>query len=85
VSNSFHECSTPPFSGVVGSACGRGVNVSSRVNRAGFTGTRGVLVSAVPSAGVGVAVNRMSAAAGEHAIGQRQVAANGTPVGAQLA
>jgi TetR/AcrR family transcriptional regulator len=29
------------------------VNVGSRVNRAGFTGTRGVPVSAVPSAGVG--------------------------------
>jgi hypothetical protein len=29
------------------------MNVSSRVIRAGFTGTRGVLVSAVPSAGVG--------------------------------
>jgi len=29
------------------------VNVGSRFNRAGFTGTRGVLVSAVPSAGVG--------------------------------
>jgi len=115
VSNSFVECSTPPFSGVVGSGCGCGVNVGSRVNRAGFTGTRGVLVSAVPSAGVGgpapmlggpgiqgwivvflapagqvdrgvgVAINRMSAAAGEHAIGQRQVAANGTALGAQLA
>ena len=29
------------------------MNVGSRVFRAGFTGTRGVLVSAVPSAGVG--------------------------------
>jgi len=29
------------------------VNVGSRVIRAGFTGTRWVLVSAVPSAGVG--------------------------------
>lgn len=47
------ECSTPPFSGVVGSGRGCGVNVGSRVIRAGFTGTRGVLVSAVPSAGVG--------------------------------
>ena len=47
------ECSAPPFSGVVGSGRGCGVNVSSRVIRAGFTGTRRVLVSAVPSAGVG--------------------------------
>src|SRR3984893_2847952 len=46
-------CAAPPFSGVVGSGRGCGVNVGSRVIRAGFTGTRGVLVSAVPSAGVG--------------------------------
>ena len=91
------------------------MNVSSRFIRAGFTGTRGVLVSAVPSAsvggpasvlggpgiegwivmglsaagqigcGVGVSVGGMSAAAGEHAIGQCQIAANGTALGAQLA
>ena len=47
------SCSTPPFSSVVGSGPGWGVNVGSRVIRAGFTGTRRVLVSAVPSAGVG--------------------------------
>jgi hypothetical protein len=29
------------------------MNVGSRFYRAGFTGTRGVLVSAVPSAGIG--------------------------------
>lgn len=45
--------SSPPFSGIVGSHSGRGMNVGSRVNRAGFTGTRRVLVSAVPSAGIG--------------------------------
>lgn len=43
---------TPPFSGVVGSRHD-GVNVGSRVFRAGFTGTRRVLVSAFPSAGIG--------------------------------
>jgi hypothetical protein len=53
VSNNSIECSAPPFSGVVGSGRGCGVNVGSRVIRAGFTGTRGVLVSAVPSTGVG--------------------------------
>lgn len=42
--------SPPPFSGVVGSRRGCSMNVSSRVNRAGFTGTRRVLVSAVSSA-----------------------------------
>src|SRR5271168_1101212 len=45
--------SAPPFSGVVGSGRQCGVNLGSRVFRAGFTGTRRVLVSAVPSAGVG--------------------------------
>jgi hypothetical protein len=45
--------SAPPFSGVRCSGRWCGVNVGSRVFRAGFTGTRGVLVSAVPSAGVG--------------------------------
>ncbi len=44
---------TPPFPGVVGSRHFRGVNVGSRVVRDGFTGTRRVLVSAFPSAGVG--------------------------------
>jgi hypothetical protein len=53
VSNNSGECSAPPFSGVVGSGRGCGVNVSSRSNRAGFTGTQRVLVSAVPSASVG--------------------------------
>ena len=110
--NSFVECSALPFSGVVGSGCGCGVNVGSRFNRAGVTGTRGVRVSAVPSASVGgpacmlsgpgikswivmglspagqihcrigVSVGGMSAAAGEHAIGQCQIAANGTALGA---
>jgi hypothetical protein len=105
VSNNFGGCPAPPFSGVVGSDRGYGMNISSRVNRAGFTGTRGVLVSAVPSAGVGgpapslgrpgievmrfaltgevyrrvaVAVSAMSAHAGEHPIGQRQIATDGT-------
>jgi hypothetical protein len=51
--NNSEECSAPPFSGVIGSGRWCWVNVSSRFFRAGFTGTRGVLVSAVPSAGVG--------------------------------
>ena len=46
-------CPAPPFSGVFGSVRWCGVNVGSRIFRAGFTGTRRVLVSAVPSAGVG--------------------------------
>jgi hypothetical protein len=53
VSDNCVECLAPPFSGVVDSGRWGGVNVGSRVIRAGFTGTRGVLVSAVPSAGVG--------------------------------
>jgi hypothetical protein len=53
VSNNSGECSAPPFSGVVSSDRGCGPNVGSRVIPAGFTGTCGVLVSAVPSAGVG--------------------------------
>jgi hypothetical protein len=51
--NNSGEYSAPPFSGVVGSGRWCGANVSSRFIRAGFTGTRRVLVSAVPSAGVG--------------------------------
>lgn len=46
-------CSAPPFSGVVCSGRWCGVNVGSRVVQAGFTGTRGVLVRAVLSAGLG--------------------------------
>jgi hypothetical protein len=46
VLNNSVECWAPPFSGVVGSGRWCGVNVGSRVIRAGFTGTRGVLVSA---------------------------------------
>jgi hypothetical protein len=49
VSNNSVECSASPFPAVVGSGRWRGVNVSSCFNRAGFTGTRRVLVSAVPS------------------------------------
>ena len=45
--------SAPPFSGVVSSGRWFGVNVGSRVIRAGFTDTREVLVYPVPSAGVG--------------------------------
>jgi hypothetical protein len=82
------------------------VNFGSRFNRAGFTGTRRVLVSAVPSAGivypacmlagpgldvvilmslapagevdrgVEIAICAMPAGAGEHPIGERQVAVN---------
>ena len=47
------ECLAPPFSGVVGSGRWCGVNVGSRVVQAGFTDTRGVVVRAVLSAGVG--------------------------------
>jgi hypothetical protein len=91
------------------------VNVGSRFFRAGFTGTRGVLVSAVPSAGVGgpasvlggpgivcwilmglspagevdrgnvVAIGAMSAPAGEHPVGQRQIDIEGTARGTELA
>jgi len=53
VSNNSVDCSTLPFSGIVGSRRWCGMDVGCRVNRAGFTGTRGVLISAVPSAGVG--------------------------------
>jgi hypothetical protein len=43
----------PPSSGVIGSGRWRGLNVSSRFIRAGFTSTHAVPVSAVPSAGIG--------------------------------
>jgi hypothetical protein len=112
MSNNLSECSAPPVSGVVCSGRWCGVNVGSRFNRAGFTGTLWVLVSAVPSAGVGgpapllggpgievmlfgpageircgvqVAVSGMSAHAGEHPIGQGQIATDGPAGGAELA
>ena len=52
MSNNSGEYLAPPFSGVIGSRRWCGVNVSSRVIRAGYTSTRRVLVSAVPSAGI---------------------------------
>jgi hypothetical protein len=48
-----NNCFGTALLGVVGSCRWHGVNVSSRVNRAGYTSTRSVPVSAIPSAGIG--------------------------------
>ena len=53
VSSNSDKWSAPPLSGVIWSGRWCGMSVSSRVLRAGFASTRGVLVGAVASAGVG--------------------------------